>query len=72
MERLAKAIILADNLYWGTKGATAAKGDLYNASDAAARAQGFDNKGFLPIYLLLKNHREEILNWANSVLGIKA
>ncbi len=40
--------------------------DLYKAADKAAEQIGFDTQGTLPVFLLLKNSWNEILNWANT------
>lgn len=39
---------------------------LYDAADQACESIGFDMRGSLPVYLLLKYCWNDILDWANN------
>ena len=68
MEKLAEAVKLAANLheYSYNQEDFKYKLKLEEATDQAAEQCGFDKRGNLPIYLLLKYCWNDILDWAEQ------
>jgi len=68
MKDLAKAILLATKIY--KKSYVVDEGyymkTLGESANEAAESVGFDERGTLPIYLLLEYCWNDILDWANQ------